>query len=143
MTGDRPITGDRPERTARLVPFLALAALVTLTAARFECSLGRSVTGTEGVLSIRSVAITPSEVTLPTGAVAVLEGIAVDELGGRVEAPLTWAATDPAVASVAPRRATRTVVTARSGGETIVTATHRGGAADTVRVRVTGDEGPR
>lgn len=121
---------------------LVLAALLLLPAARFECRLGRAVAGTERGLSIRAVTVAPAELSLPAGGKAVLEGMALDELGGRVEVQLDWRVDDPSVATVAPRRATRTVVTARMPGETVVTATHVSGAADTVRVAVTPPPAP-
>lgn len=120
-----------------------VGALLLLAAARFQCTLGRPIVGTEDRLLIRTVRVSPAEVSLPAGGMAVLEGLAVDELGGQVEVQLVWTAADPTVATVGPPRAPRTVVTARRVGETAVTATHApSGVADTARVIVIGDTLP-
>lgn len=118
--------------------WLSLPAVFLLfAAARFECTLGRGVVGTEGPLAIEAVTVIPAELSLPPGGLAVLEGSALDELGGRVETQLVWTAADPTVASVAPPRAPRTVVTARRPGRTVVTATHApSGTVDTARITV-------
>lgn len=117
------------------------AALLVLSAARFECRLGRAVVGSDPALSPASVVVFPSAVVLPPGGLAPLEGEVIDSFGRRASAPLVWSSLDPAVASVAPRRGPRTVVEARAPGETLVTATHRSGLADTVDVAVTGEGG--
>ncbi|HZD16780.1 MAG TPA: hypothetical protein VE669_01435 [Actinomycetota bacterium] len=114
-----------------------VAVCLVVAGARFECSLGRGVAGTEGPFRVRTVTVRPAELSLPPGGLAVLEGLAIDELGGRVETRFVWTAGDPTIVSVGPPRAVRTVVTARRPGATVVTATHvPSGAADTVRVTV-------
>lgn len=122
-------TGIGPRR------WLLLAGLVLLLpGARFACSIGGSPSA---VLGVRSLAVAPATVTLPPGGVAILEAFAVDELGGRAVSPgLIWRSGNPAVATVGPKRAAHTVVTAVATGETRVTATISDGLADTVLVTV-------
>lgn len=116
---------------------LVLAILLFLPGARFQCGLNRALVGTE-LLAVREVFVSPSVVSLPVGGLAVIEGFGRDDFGGRVDVQLVWTSGDPDVASVAPRRGSHTVVTARTPGETLVTATHRlSGAAARARVTVT------
>lgn len=112
-----------------------IAALLALPALMgSECSLA---IGSDD-LPVRKIVVVPSAVELPAGALAGVEAIGVDQLGGRVEVRVRWESDDPEVATVAPDFASHTVISAVAPGETRVVARHRtSGARDTVEVTVT------
>lgn len=82
------------------------------------------------------VAVSPGTRTLEIGETARLEASIVDGSGGAVQGPVSWASTNPSVASVDATG----LVTARRAGTARIVAVH-GPAAGAATITVAGDSG--